>query len=690
MPSAEERVRFIDGLRGIAILGVVAFHSGLPYVLGGFLGVDIFFVLSGYLIIGMIQRQMDRRDFSLLRFYCARALRIGPPLLLVVFFTLAVAALIDFSPFELKWFGRSGAAVLALLPNIFFEHEFGYFGPLADQQPFLHIWSLGVEEQFYLVVPVALIAIGAATGPRFRLGGVALVSVLSLTFVGSLAFFLNAPYQAAFYLMPSRMWEFAAGGLVALPIATKWRAPAPAVAVTLYAGLALILAPLLFAGSSFRFPGPIGIAPVVGTAAVLWAGRTNHNQLGLSILAHPILVGIGLISYSWYLWHWSLLVLLRTYVAGHSNTLLDFMFCAIGGAAIAVVTYIAVERPLREFRHSSQFVRLSKWVLPATACIVGLSIALCFGFEKEMSARASEPQFSALRDALADPIDQICHETDVSKDAETLAVCPLGEGDKSVVLWGDSLAGSLVYGASEFAKSAGVRVILIWKAGCVPLLGVDIAWLGVLKRDCSSHNNAVANLLRNGAFGHSPGLIIASAWLQYGERGNLVAAVPAGSDQTNVDYDLLLRHSLDDTLQNVSQSTSHVVLVGPPPMWRYPIPSCEFAVRARTLGSSYCTLARQAVSTQRMPVAQTIERVSAKFPNVEYVDPIDAFCGSTVCSPTRDEKILFRDTVHLSNIGATYLFDYMQRPLSAFVAAPSQRLVSQTYRSELAAQPGAP
>jgi peptidoglycan/LPS O-acetylase OafA/YrhL len=289
--------REIDGLRAIAILPVILFHGGSEWASGGFVGVDVFFVISGYLITTMIATEQQAGNFSLVGFYERRARRILPALILVVLCCMPFA-FAWMVPYQLIDFSESVVAVSLFSSNILFWRETGYFNAAAELKPLLHTWSLAVEEQYYILFPLFMMVTW-----RFGLRIVTLLVAAALLFSLGLSEWAAQRSIAAanFYLLPTRAWELLIGSILALvalrrkPVGTAFDDYGAAL------GVAMILAAIVFYSGAIPFPGLYALLPTVGTALVIWCARPE-TYTG-KLLSLPPLVGVGLISYSAYLWH---------------------------------------------------------------------------------------------------------------------------------------------------------------------------------------------------------------------------------------------------------------------------------------------------------------------------------------------------------------------------------------------------
>lgn len=292
--------RDIDGLRAIAVLAVVLFHFGVPGVTGGFVGVDVFFVISGFLITSIIWREREAGRFSFVDFWARRARRILPALL-VMMFTSLVAGWFLMAPKDYSELGRSIHNQVVFISNLFFMRQDGYFDTASDMKPMLHTWSLSVEEQFYIAFPL-LLALLSSWLKQWRS---ALFVLLLVSFAASVWAVANEP-DKAFFLLPMRAWELLAGSMLAvMPVRAGRASPLLAQAVSLFS-LGLILVAVLGYDANTAFPGAAALLPVLGVVGLIWANGQHPTWVG-RLLGSRVLVGIGLISYSWYLWHLSLI-----------------------------------------------------------------------------------------------------------------------------------------------------------------------------------------------------------------------------------------------------------------------------------------------------------------------------------------------------------------------------------------------
>jgi len=356
--------REIDGLRAVAVLAVILFHAGLRQFSGGFVGVDVFFVISGYLITTIIFDERERGAFSLLRFYERRARRILPALFVVLAVCVAVAWLF-LVPGDLKTFGRSVVAVSVFASNVLFVLESNYFYTAAELKPLLHTWSLGVEEQYYVFFPLLVLA-------AWRFGKQWLVAMLVIIAVASLAAAQHgATVQpaATFFLLPTRGWELLIGSFVALYLRRRGAAPDVAVAnVASALGLVLVIYSIVAFDSRTPFPSLYALAPTVGAALII-VFSSPQTAVG-KLLSTRLFVGIGLVSYSAYLWHQPLVAFASHVVIGGPSLVMRTLL-SLSALPLAYLTWRFIEQPFRK-----RFTRRTIFTLAIFGSLLFVAIGL--------------------------------------------------------------------------------------------------------------------------------------------------------------------------------------------------------------------------------------------------------------------------------------------------------------------------
>jgi peptidoglycan/LPS O-acetylase OafA/YrhL len=424
------RIAHIDGLRAIAVLAVVAFHANLPVVSGGFIGVDVFFVISGYLIINHIVQELAAGKFSFVQFYARRALRLFPPLFVTIIVTTLAASIILVSPYEWQWYVLSAVTASLFASNFYFLSKQGYFDIDAYEKPLLHTWSLSVEEQFYLVVPLLLFACFAFAARRrsnfYRVLAIAAAVVFVVSLIGCIVQTPERDRNYAFYLMHWRAWEFAAGGAIGfLQNGVLQRLKAAHAALLAIAGLLLIGVPLFMFNETMRFPGWIAFFPVLGTVLVIAAGFANPAALPVRLISSKPMTFIGLVSYSWYLWHWPMISLARIAQYGDASLPRDLLMATLS-FGLAVATYHLIEKPARRIRETADLGSVGRsFVVKAIA--VSLMLAAFTGAVGGY----------AYRQTSRDPIVAASSQEYVAAAECPDAICKQAKGQRGILV-GDS------------------------------------------------------------------------------------------------------------------------------------------------------------------------------------------------------------------------------------------------------------
>lgn len=455
----------IDGLRAVAVAAVVLYHAGIKALPGGFVGVDIFFVISGYLISGIIFNDLEQARFSLARFYERRIRRIQPALIAMVLVVMVGYAAI-YVPIDYKSLAQSVGATATFSSNIYFFVKSGYFDPASETKPLLHTWSLAVEEQYYLLFPLLVALLWKYGRRRINL---VLGALTVLSFALSVWQARVAP-NAAFYLPFDRFWELLIGALLAHGAAAPVRKGWPAEGLSAL-GLLLIIAALVLLSPGMVFPGETALLPCVGAALVLHAGR--DSRCAAAVLGNPLMVFIGKISYSIYLWHWPLYVAIR-YLSFRAltpaETALYLAACVLAGWA----SWRFVEQP---FRHHTDRSMTRRSLFGATAVMTAAGVAFAvmvqLGVGLPWRFDASAQAFAAAAFD-TNPDRSRCDRLPVER-IRNGQVCEIGArlaGKPTFVLIGDSFGDAIAPGVDEAARKLGKKGLVITNSGCFPLLGI--------------------------------------------------------------------------------------------------------------------------------------------------------------------------------------------------------------------------
>lgn len=631
----------VDGLRGVAVLAVLGFHAFPGTVPGGFVGVDVFFVISGFLITGIIARQLMHADFSFADFYWRRVRRLFPALVLVLAATLTLGWFL-LLPNELKQLGKHVSAAAAFLANFALWRESGYFDTAAEFKPLLHLWSLGIEEQFYLVWPALLVAFWK----RRTLLLAILWTMVLVSFVSSVNLAHSAP-ATNFYLPVSRFWELGAGCLLALSMERRERAGEVSVShrffeagcnVLPFAGLAMILASMVALDGSSPFPGWPALLPVSGALLIL---VTPENAwLQRHVLGSRPLVWIGLISYALYLWHWPLLSFLNILAAGPPPLALRWLALLLA-VVLASYTYQYIEVPIRRHKDRKFNFRLAAAV--GVAAAAGIAIYTAGGVAQRFDTDIQALHHGPRRDAL-------CH----ARFSATAPInyCRTTSAEPPAILFvGDSRAHA-IYEVAAPLLAPEYSVMLLGRGGCPPLLNVGISGYDLNEQEClqvwrtfvryvEQTKPKVVVLVGNGSF------LITDPKIQLTRSG---AASPESKEA-------IYEYGIRSLLSELTRS-SRVIYLGEIPAF-LTAPSCF--LRGVSLPSTRChpEQDRDQIEQAMAPYNRVLARVLSAFPGVQRVDSLAVLCPAKVCSQRPPGKpILYSDAIHLSPAGARLLVEH--------------------------------
>lgn len=484
--------RDITGMRSLAIIPVVVFHAGATAIPGGFIGVDIFYVISGFLITTILVREAEKTGrIALGSFWAKRIRRLVPALVVTVVFTVVVGALLSS---VLGWDAlalQAAASVLYVANILFWRESTNYFDTGSGLSPFLHMWSLGVEEQFYVLWPLLLIAGIWIAARRFRLRPVLAVAFTVVFLVSLTLSIVMTPENpnAAFYLLPTRAWEFAGAGLLALlPVGAVIRSRAVASAAAV-AGVAVLVSGFLLLSESDAYPGYLALVPFVGTMLLLIAGGGARSLLAPALESRPA-VWIGNISYSWYLWHWPLIVFAKELFPGSAWAMASAAALSLG---VAALSYSYIEQPLRFRPFLAASVRRTYVVgLAATAA----TVVLAAGVYATGSAILRTDPMRTYAEAAETLPSRGCADGEVQSFGSVDA-CVLGDpsGGKTLAVIGDSHAGHWRAAMETVAAEEGYRLIFRWLSSC-PSIEVPVTDLqGVRDPKCEPYRDETTEIL---------------------------------------------------------------------------------------------------------------------------------------------------------------------------------------------------
>lgn len=633
----------VDGLRALAVAPVVLFHAGLGCP-GGYVGVDVFFVISGYLITALILQAMAAGEFTLIRFWERRVRRIAPALVVMVAATLAAGALL-LLPEDLYLLGKAAIAQSLLVSNIHFWGRSGYFDGGVEGDPLLHTWSLAVEEQFYLFLPLVLLALRRFSARSMKL---VLCGGLLASLIASI-YGVHAHPSATFYLLPTRAWELLLGSMIALApdvlrATPRWMREAIGVA-----GIAAILAAVYAYDRTTTFPGAAALLPCCGTAAVIWANAGQLTFSGRLLSLRPF-VGIGMISYSLYLWHWPVLVFARYWANPELSTLHRWLLIAIS-VVLAILSWKFVETPFRRGQWLPQRRALFSTALVAIASLllVGVGFKLSHGLPFRVSeqvntyALGKKDRVFLKRVTLADARQGRFIEIGVQN--------PLGAID--LLIWGDSHAMAVLPILEELCTEYSLHGVAATYSATAPLVGFESPSPYGLRRDSLEYNQIVLDFARQRRVKN---VLLVAKWANY------EAAYRADSASGKS-----FGEHLRSTAQALQDSGARVWIMAEVPHQQQDVPralakACLIGQDASRVGVSLQT------HRARIADAEAAIRDVAKL-GVVVLDPVDLLADATgLCRTESAGKALYRDEHHLSVTGSKELrplFEPMLRPALA-------------------------
>jgi peptidoglycan/LPS O-acetylase OafA/YrhL len=605
----------IDGLRAVSILLVVGYHAHPWLVPGGFVGVDIFFVISGFLITRIILTQIKTRAFSPAEFYARRIRRIFPALLIVLVVTYLIGWFV-LLPADFSLLGESIAAGVAFVSNLFQLSQVGYFAPDAAENPLLHLWSLGIEEQFYIFWPPILLMMSGSYRRRFWMVGIAIAS-----FGVSLLIFFGYK-EWSFYSPISRAWELLAGGIVAnhyVEAPEREERSYPQLDnVFATIGLAAIAGAAIGLDKNSPFPGPYALLPVLGAALII---VSPHSFLNRILLRSRLMVLIGLISYPLYLWHWPLLSYLAIMRHGVPN-FMEIWAALIVAVVLSWLTYRFIEIPLR--RKPTVVPKLSFGLM--TVGLVGIVTAIGSGFGFRFSPE--------IRD-----IAQLASQNNAGFRDKCFLEAPgaqfnsncIEQGDKPLLLlWGDSTAAALYPGLRKAQETVPFRLARFTAPACAPILAA-----GSNVR-CDQVNELVFSFIKSSV----PDIVLLHA--MWGENNDLGK----------------LRQTID---RLKALGVPRIVILGPVPVWKRTLPhSLVNFYRFRH------SIADRIGAGVTGPQGDQQMEAFSKGAGVEYISAWHVLCNSEGCmtriGPTAND-VIATDIVHLSDAGSNFLVEAIGKSL---------------------------
>lgn len=617
----------IDGLRAIAVLPVILFHAGVPLFSGGFAGVDIFFVISGYLLSYIVIQERRENNFSFVNFYERRARRILPVLIFIVSITLPIAYFL-LSPVQLKEYGQSLIGVTTFSSNFVFWFQSGYFAEAAENKPLLHTWSLAVEEQYYLILPFLFCLMGYLGTRRFiyLIGAFALLS-LFLSEIMS-----RTHTEANFYLLPTRAWELLAGTLCAFYVSIKGEQKSSVFAIL---GLGMILLSFLIFDQDTRFPSGYALLPVIGTVLILLYSQGTIIDRFLSL--SPI-VGIGLISYSAYLWHQLILAFYRLHTMKQDLFLHEILAVLCVTLSLSYLSWRYIEQPFRKKKEKIYCIwSRKKFAIVSVISFVAIS---CIG-----GYFVFNPQIAYSYISLSDDKKRIYEYLDHKEKAKDLYLfnkcfmkdhfqedivqkhcINISGREGSIFLWGDSHAAALAVGLrAKYENFAALS-----NSGCGPYMNYKTK----TRFYCQDNNSFILEKIRE----LQPATILIHA--------NWVARIN-------------ILDQIDKTLSEIKlvAPNSKIIIIGGVPQWHPSLPEKLISSKSEIVDSIYMKNDYQEVAK-----ADNLLRHYAQKHDVQFISYLELICDDYTClSVVKDGNDLYTpmmwDYGHLTKPGSNYMAD---------------------------------
>lgn len=638
----------IDGIRALAVLAVVIFHAKLGFS-GGYAGVDVFFVISGFLITGIILRELRSGTFSFASFWERRIRRILPALA-VTTAAILTAGWFLLVPDDYRSLGRQVLALVLCASNVQFYRDDGYFATRSEEKPALHTWSLSVEEQFYLAAPFMLWL--AFRWNRQRAVPAILVTLATITAI-SFALAYRTSYRnpsAAFFLLPYRAWELGVGSILALTPVLRSRLLSNAAS---WIGLLLILATFLFYPAGIRFPGATALPPVMGTALLIWAGCGNHSPQPLPnrLLSLKPLVWVGLISYSLYLWHWPVFAF-QKYLGFSMTNRSTQALLALATFLPAWLSYRFVETPFRRkiifptTRKAFAFGGITAAVLVAAASGLLLSRGAEFRLSPEAALIAKGNDSKLIE-----------HQLELKPNDIPDKMVPFGSptGKATLFVWGDSQAGAMLPAVNEAASELGIKGLAAAHSSTAPVLDYFVPTRWGLNELAPAFARKIIAHLSNYSASHSDiGVLLIARWRGYSQP------------DTIADFE----RALSLTLKELANINVRTFLMKEVPEFSF-VPPRQLTIAA-LLGmktDQYVTTRDQYLSLHTAQNALFSRLVPL---GVELIDVVPAYTNAEgIIRPADNYGALWRDTTHVTTRGSMKAKGILKDALRSLVSVPA-------------------
>ena len=628
----------IDGLRSLAVISVVGFHAFPNWIKGGFIGVDIFFVISGFLISSIIFSNLESNTFSYIEFYSRRIKRIYPTLLIVMISCLLLGWYLLFSS-EYKQLAKHIVGSSSFISNFILWRENGYFDNSSDNKPLLHLWSLAIEEQFYIFWPLLLSFVW-----KKHSSFIVITIVLALISFTINVYITNSDPTSAFFLPVSRLWELMIGGLLAYIVLHKPNLNSKYKNTQSVMGFLLLIIGLYFINENKAFPGSWALLPVFGTFFIISAG--NQAFLNKLVLSNKLMVWIGLISYPLYLWHWPLLSFARiTYVDPSLSIRIISVLLSF------LLAYLSVEFIEKRIRWSKSH--------STTIILLTLSLALFIGLfihkKDGLNARNINQAFLKSTNFQAVHSFRVSDNSCIERLNHTLIkeeVCLTNTSKPEVLFMGDSHAMSLY--AAIYEKKINLPSVLISGHACrlYPNIDITLSQSKQFAHNCTKiandaldfalNSNSIKTIILSSIYIHD-------SYLVYHKNGAKLTEVEA----FNLGYGYLVEQLL--------KLGKKVVFVIDVPDFKYSPEQCERSILVKS--TTDCTKSLDMLKKDRITSTNAIETLKNKYPKLEIFDTTSIFCDDHNCYSKDNKEYYYFDKHHLNVHGSekviNILLDYI-------------------------------
>lgn len=627
----------IDGLRSIAVMMVVLYHFGFQGISGGFVGVDVFFVISGFLISQIISKQVLDGSFSFKQFYVRRIKRLMPAMLVMVGVTFAIFSFV-LLPNDYQMLSKSIIYVSAYLANIFFWKEYGgYFAGDTQEAPLLHTWSLAVEEQFYVFWPIFILLGYKGLGINKTIIATIIITIAAMFFS---EYATKITVGAAYYLLPTRAYELMIGALLAL----SWnKLPNPnkiTSDVLSISGLCMILYSAFTLTKIHSFPGFNALLPTLGTALLIYSNRMHAGIIN-KLLSNKVPVFIGLISYSLYLWHWPMITLVN-YMNIELTLVTRIMLVGLA-VFVAYLSFRYIEAPMRITKASDEKVVCYSYIIPSLALVACCSLVVVnSGFEGRFSEKINAMDYAV--NTHSNVIRDECHSNLNDALKQPSKNCLLGDRKSNVkgYMFGDSHANHYSGFIDELAKFEGLQVQDHTLDRCPPILGLSWGKSAFKAERCRMRNEINKQYIIET---QPDFVIIAASWPN--ERSNMVFDNTTGEFAKGEKVTELLKEKLAETVAFLSERSIPTILLTDTPYIKNMKHTCPLKREMfdKSLDCSINDGRNNFLTTE-------LVKLTSQYKTLKVIEPRDVICREGRCSLSLNNIPLYRDIDHLNDIGS--------------------------------------